>query len=359
MSIQIDLLTEDVVAAYDEFLNSVGSALLYASSAYRDFLKRILTESQDFYFVAREGGIIVGALPSFIKYNSAYGNVLNSLPFYGSNGGVIVSPEASDVGGVKKALLNAFHALAVDESVVASTLISNPLDEDQAFYDEHAQHTLLDERIGQLSPLPNGWSDASELETALLTMLHGKTRNSISKAQRSDVTVRHSGAPQDMTALATLHRENIEAVGGLAKPYDVFAAIRETFTYDVDYRVYVAEKDNMMIGAVLVFFYNRTAEYYTPATTASHRVYQPMSLMIYEAMQEATRRGCRYWNWGGTWLTQDGVYQFKSRWGTQDLRYYYYVREYGGASLRRLPLKEILSEYPYFYVLPFRVLAKD
>lgn len=360
MSIRIDLLTQTAEASYQELLSSLEHTLLYTSLVYRVFLKRILVESEDFYFLAYESERIVGALPSFIKYSAAYGNVLNSLPFYGSNGGVIVSPEASDKEAVKKALIDAYHALAIEKSVIVSTLVSNPLNPDQAFYEENTQYTLRDERIGQLSPLPRFQGDASEPQSALLSMLHGKTRNSISKAQRSDIAVRHSAATEDIQALAALHRENIEAVGGLAKPDDVFAAVQETFAYDRDYRVYVAEKDGMIIGALLIFFHNRTAEYYTPATAASYRVYQPMSLLIYEAMQEAARRGCRYWNWGGTWLTQGGVYDFKARWGTQDMPYFYYVREYEPESrLRQLKPQDVLAAYPYFYVLPFSVLKKD
>ena len=85
-----------------------------------------------------------------------------------------------------------------------------------------------------------------------------------------------------------------------------------------------------------------------------------MSLLIYEAMQEAARRGCRYWNWGGTWLTQDGVYFFKSRWGTEDRPYYYYISEHEGAeSLRNLTKEEIIENYPYFYVLPFNILRQN
>ena len=79
--------------------------------------------------------------------------------------------------------------------------------------------------------------------------------------------------------------------------------------------------------------------------------------VIFEAMQDAARRGCRNWNWGGTWLSQGGVYDFKSRWGARDVPYHYYVRLHArGAALARLSREELLAEYPYFYVLPFSAL---
>ena len=90
------------------------------------------------------------------------------------------------------------------------------------------------------------------------------------------------------------------------------------------------------------------------------RFYQPMSLLIFEAMKEAAKRGYLYWNWGGTWITQSGVYKFKSRWGTQDRRYYYYIQEYNKDNpLRELTAQEIQTEFPYFYVLPFKTLRSE
>jgi lipid II:glycine glycyltransferase (peptidoglycan interpeptide bridge formation enzyme) len=146
----------------------------------------------------------------------------------------------------------------------------------------------------------------------------------------------------------------------MAKPWMVFAALRETFTYDQDYRVYVAEKDGEVIAALLVFYYNRTAEYFTPAIAEGYRSYQPMSFLVFEAMKEATRRGLQFWNWGGTWLTQGGVYHFKSRWGTSEHRYFYYIREYGRPNLlRTLSPEEITKAYLYFYVMPFHLLERS
>jgi hypothetical protein len=357
MSIEVELLTPSQEACYENLIQAVEYSLLYSSLKYRNFLKRILGNSQDLYLVAYESGRMVGAIPSFVKYNSNYGNILNSLPFYGSNGGMIVSPKAIDSKAVKQSLLDAFHSLAVENSVISSTLISNPLNADIEFYETYSRYTLQDERIGQVISLPNRWSTEIELQNALMGMFHQKTRNAVRKAQKSQLIVRHSNSLEALQSLASLHQQNMIAVGGLPKPWSVFMSIREIFTYDQDYRVYLAEKDGIIIAALLIFFYHRTAEYYTPATCTDFRIYQPMSLLVYEAMQEAARRGCKYWNWGGTWLTQSGVYLFKSRWGTQDLPYYYYICEYQKSGhLRQLTAKEIANEYLYFYVLPFKIL---
>lgn len=359
MTIRIELLSKNSDDAYEEMHRSVEHSVLCGSIKYRNFLKRVLVQAEPQYLVAYEANRLVAGFPLFIRRNQRYGNVLNSLPFFGSNGGVVVGGLARNRDNIKKALLEGMHALAEQESVVASTIVSNPLLNDGDFYESHACHSFRDERIGQISSLPVGQTGVEELHHALFQMFHQKTRNSIRKAQKSGIVVTHSAALADLEALAALHRQNIEAIGGLAKPWSVFQAIRDTFTYDQDYRVYLAHKDGQVISALLVFFYNAVAEYFTPASLESARIYQPMSLLVYEAMQEAVRRGCRCWNWGGTWMTQPGVYQFKSRWGTVDHPYYYYVREYDEyRRLRRLERRTLLDEYPYFYVIPFDALIQ-
>jgi Acetyltransferase (GNAT) domain len=358
LSVQIDLLTGDQEANYEKFLQSIDSSLLYASLPYRDFLRCILTESQDRYLVAYKSGEIIGALPLFVKRNVKLGNLLNSLPFYGSNGGVITPPGAPEALAVKRALIQSFYELASEESAVAATLISNPLDAESAFYEANIEYSLRDERIGQLTPLPAQSDEALELQEALMALFHQKTRNCVRKAQRSKIGLRHSDSIEDLRALFLLHSQNMVAINATPKPWSIFTTIRETFVYDRDYRIYVAEKDQQVIAALLIFFYNRTAEYFTPATLEPYRVLQPMSLLIFEAMQEAVRRGLTNWNWGGTWLTQGGVYHFKKRWGTVDRRYFYYTRVFDD-SIMKCSKELLLQEYPYYFVVPFGSLKNE
>lgn len=354
MNIRIETLAGNLQEEYEVLLYSVETALLYSSLHYRDFLQRILQNSAPHYLLAYEGERLVGALPSFLCQNPTYGNVLNSLPFFGSNGGLILSHTLDNSSLVKQALLAAFIDLATSKKVTVSALISNPLAADQAFYEEHTRYAYRDERIGQITSLPVGWRNSEELREKLVSLCHPMRRRNLQKAKSSGLTIYHSDSLETMQQLFVLHQENMRAIGGLAKPWAVFAAIRDSFTYDREYRVYVAAKDGRVIAALLIFYYNRTAEYFIPATAEEYRVYQPASLLIFEAMQEAARRGCAWWNWGGTWHNQKGVYDFKRRWGAVDLPYYYYVTLYQDPiPMKSLGKSGILDTYPYFYVLPF------
>ena len=90
--------------------------------------------------------------------------------------------------------------------------------------------------------------------------------------------------------------------------------------------IFTAFLGDKPIAALLVFYFNKTVEYFTPVIDESYRSTQSLALVIYEAMRDSIFNGFSNWNWGGTWLTQGGVYDFKKRWGTTEYRYYYFTR---------------------------------
>ena len=118
------------------------------------------------------------------------------------------------------------------------------------------------------------------------------------------------------------------------------------------YKIYIAEKDGEKIGALLLFYFNKTVEYFTPAIVEKHRNLQASALLIYKAMIDASTNGYHWWNWGGTWLSQGGVYDFKKKWATLDYPYFYYTTIYD-ENLLNTPKEILLKEYPYFFVAPF------
>ncbi len=72
-------------------------------------------------------------------------------------------------------------------------------------------------------------------------------------------------------------------------------------------------------------------------------------------MADASRRGFEWWNWGGTWESQVGVYRFKKKWGADERRYDYHI-QLNDASVLSWPREKILETFPNFYVAPFSAL---
>ncbi len=210
----------------------------------------------------------------------------------------------------------------------------------------------MDERIGQITHLPSITDTSQGIGDTLMELFHSKTRNMVRKSQKSEFVVAHSEDESVLKTLYTLHTQNLHSMGGRSKPWPVFSAMRDTFRYNDEYRIYFAEYDGQIIATLLLFYYNKTVEYFTPAIHVDFRSKQPMSLLIFEAMCDACKAGFKYWNWGGTWLTQEGVYHFKKHWGSLDHVYKYYCKV-NDNTLKKRSQQDLLENYNFFYLLPF------
>lgn len=338
---RIEALTPHLAERYEAFLLARPETLLYQSWHYQSLLTALLGCRQQGLLALDEGGNLQAALP-LMAMDGPLGTVVNSLPFYGSNGALIGEDPVA-----RAELVTAYRRMVQSPGMAASTLIENPLAPGGA---DGLVHDLTDERIGQLTPLP----PAGDEESALMQSFHYKTRNMVRKAEKLGVEVAVDN--DAMPFLVAVHEENMREIGGLAKPQRFFDVLPEYFLPGQDYRLYVARLGGEPVAAVLVFFYNRTAEYYTPVVRKEHRDTQALSAAIFRAMCDAAAQGYAWWNWGGTWLSQGGVYRFKSRWGTRDLPYRYFITVHNPEILKA-SRAELLAAYPSFFTVPFSALS--
>ena len=349
MKIRIQDLCAKRENDYESFVLSFPSSLLYQSMSYRHLIEETIHGQSRYLIAVNEENQIVGALPAFMSDDKGLGRTLNSLPFFGSNGGVITG---DNTGLVAKKLLNEFNRIAKESHCVSSTIITSPLDSSIAIYEEEYDHDFKDKRIGQITALPKYHEN---LEDNLLAIYHPKTRNAIRKAERSGFELHVQSNINYLQFIFTTHQDNMMEIGGKSKPWKFFESLPKYFKEGGDYSLYIATLRGQAVSALLVFWYNKTAEYFTPATVKNYRSLQPASWLIYRAMRDAVRRGMNYWNWGGTWLNQGGVYDFKKRWATVDYPYYYYTRVYDGEILKK-SRDELLASFPNFFVVPFSAL---
>jgi hypothetical protein len=339
---QIKLLTSDFAERYESFVLAQPESLLFQSWRYQSLLIELLGCKQQGLLALDDNGEILAALP-LMSMEGKFGTFINSLPFFGTNGGFI--------GGDQLAhgkLGNFYNNFIHNSNIATSTIIENPLtpiNEDEIIYD------YIDRRIGQLTRLPNN----EDIKESLMNSFHYKTRNMIRKAEKLGVQVEIDN--KAISFLADTHLENMRDISGLAKPRIFFDLLSKYFKPDVDFRIYIARLDGEIVAALLVFFYNHTVEYYTPVIRKENRDSQALSALIFFAMCDAAEGGFIWWNWGGTWLSQTGVYRFKSRWGTQDFQYRYFTKV-NNQKILKVSHKELLENYPFFYSVPFSVLTK-
>jgi hypothetical protein len=347
--IEIALLTEKFEQGYTDLLSNCKEATLFQSVRYRNLLTDFIG-CKAFYLIAIENGAIIGALPAMIKENSEYGNILNSLPFFGGYGGLLIRAglDEGKALNIKKLLLNRVNELASENNCVLSVIITSPFDQDTAFYEEQLNYSYKDYRVAQMVQFREGIDDA-EAEI-MFKIVEPDNRRAIRRPIKNEIAVEFSN---NFQPLFDMHSENISSKGGSVKPLDFFQTISRTMTGN-DYTLMYAKKDNTIIAGLLLFYFKDIVEYYTPALRYEFSVEQGTTLLIYEGMRRAIKAGYRYWNFGGTSPSQTGLHKFKSRWGATDYPYYYYVIQHSPIDkILALEPAEIMKQYKWFYVIPF------
>lgn len=354
---EVKKLAEVDKKKWDDFNCKSRENLLYTSFNYLKMLEHFL-KSEVYVISVLENGEWIGGLPVVLKSNERYGSVCNSLPFYGSNGSMIIntSIDSKKEAEVRRRLLDSFYKFTRGHKCISYTIITNPLNEaDNIWIKENLKHNCTDERIGQITHLPS--MQEEDKASVLMKLFEDPRPRNIRKAIKEKVKVHRLNNTEAIDFLYKTHYENITAINGIPKEKLFFELIPSFFS-DNDFKIYVAELNGQWIAGLLLFYYNETVEYFTPAVVEEFRNIQPSALLIYEAMLDAINAGYKNWNWGGTWLSQGGVYDFKKRWGTTDHRYFYYT-EIIDDKVYSLSREILLREYPYFFVIPFNKLKAN
>ena len=333
---------------YNNLLLQDESTLFYQSLPYHNLLKEHLN-CESVYFLAYEDDILVGTLP-FLYKESEFGSIFNSLPYYGSNGAFIIDNTLPDdiQGEIKINLYNQYLDFAKSKNVISSTIITNPMKNDKAFIENELNLQPTDYRIGQITELPE---NSENIEEILINSFANPRPRNIRKAIKENITVKKENSIESLEFLYKVHKDNIESIGGKAKEKSFFDLIPNYFNNN-EFAVYIAYIDETPIAGLLLFYFNKTVEYFTPATIHDYRNAQPSALLIYQAMIDAARNGYKYWNWGGTWESQKGVYDFKNKWNAQDYKYFYYTNLFDG-KIKNIDKLELLKSFPYFYIFNF------
>jgi len=350
--IEISLLKKNEEHEYTEMLHKSNESMFFQTIPYRDLLEEFLSV-KSYFIVAKKSGRVVAAIPAYIKENKEYGNVMNSSPFIGSNGGFIVDSRLDylEKREIKKKLLKRYNELAVEKNCVLSTIITSPFDRDILFYEDNLDYRFRDYRIGYIKGFDMCFNNQEEL---LLRTVEKRCRNSITRSKKN-LELEDS---DDFKDLFELHKKNIEGKGAF-KPFRFFELIKKHFK-EGEYELSYALMNRKRIAGLLVFYFKDTVEYFTPAFDIEYKKEQATSFLIYEAMEKSIKKGFKYWNFGGTTLpSQKDVAYFKKSWGSDEHPYYYYTMKHQEINeIMNLKAEEILEKYKWFYVLPFNELRR-
>jgi hypothetical protein len=342
----------------DKLLKKTAESTIYHTKEYVNLIAAYL-QAKPFFLGIREEGRIIGIMPLVLKENKTMGNIINSNPYFGSYGGLIVHPDLPPMKKIetKRALLNFLADFATEHDCVLTTIITSPFDRDQTFYFDHLNFSYRDWRVAQVTLLPG--CGGSVRESLFFGRFSSSCRRAIRKAEKLNITIEETReVGKALNEFYLIYQENMRAKGGLIRKREFFERVLELLPTGTCV-LRCAKLDGNIIGGIFQFFYKNVIDYVQPAIDHDYRSSGATNLLVFHGMVEGVNKGYLYWNFGGTWKTQEKVYRFKRSFGAIDFVYHYFIIAHADhGHIKELTPAELRKEYPGFYVLPYSELRK-
>lgn len=348
---RISLARLEEMDTFESFVDSISDAAATLARPWID-LTRELAGGESLVLTAEKDGKLAAILPFFISDDLGLGRVVNSMPLFGSSGGVLAPTEAFDPR-VENALLLALGDYAQERGSRSMTVVSGLFDPAPRL--ELYARTLAPDhvvtRIGQVTRI-----DCAE--DGIIGLFAPRKRSNIRAAERAGLVVRESRDAADWHWFQQHHEHRMHAISGTAKNDTFFDWMgRALFQGTMDFRFTVADVSGLRCAGLLTLSRGRTTEYVVPVTDWEQRNLHGLEALIHESMCHSLRAGRDIYSFGGTWASQEGLLRFKRQFNAEDHPYHYYVRVYDKA-LYSCDKAVLTTDFPHYFVAPYDALVQ-
>jgi len=331
----------------------------YYSADYLSHIRNI-TESDMISFNSEDSWEI----NLFVKKTSK-GVAINSVPFYGSHGGIkSLSPsfDSYNLSQKDREQIPKVADLVFQHNPISLTIIENPFQDEKEKILNQYLFKILDKkvkltfqqtkRIGYIKSVTN-----IKTNEDLLMSYHSKTRNCVKKWLKSEklvenVSITNSNFDHHLDWLWRNHYIGISKKGGIPKPQLFFTSLKESYDPHRFQLLIAKEQSGEIIAGLLNFITNKTIEYWTPVVTTQGQKYNAIYGLIHSSMLYMIREKLEFFNFGGTWPSQESLARFKKRFGSEEKEYSYYTW-YNKDFLSKIDNDLILNEWPFYYIKNF------
>jgi hypothetical protein len=203
---------------------------------------------------------------------------------------------------------------------------------------------------------------------------HARIKWAVNKAERSGVVVRDAETEADLAAWYPLYLDTMRWHAALPRPYRFFRAAWEALRPRDMMRLLIAEQgvgaDRRVLAGSVFLMFGQTVHYAFNGRRPDALSLRPNDAIHWQAIHDACKAGYRYYDFGEVLDDNQGLTEFKSKWGSEEVmlyRYYFPADEppragsghslglpqrLGTAVWRRLPLRLIalLGDRIYGYL---------
>lgn len=171
---------------------------------------------------------------------------------------------------------------------------------------ESAQGARIVKAPHDMQPRETFALDLSPTEDALLSSMKSKVRYNIRVAGKRGVKAVASTDAEHVRAFIRLVTGTADRKGIVPHPKAYYEAMCATLLGESG-KIFAAEKDGEIVAANLVVFHGDTATYLHGGSDERFRADMAPFLLQWEAMREAKRRGCAWYDFGGVNMGELGA----------------------------------------------------
>jgi FemAB-related protein (PEP-CTERM system-associated) len=167
------------------------------------------------------------------------------------------------------------------------------------------------------------------------SQLRKPVQHQIKKSQKKGVQIRVAEKREDMFLYYNMHLQTRAKKHGMpVQPRKYFATLWDTFAASDTLRLLLAEYEGNTIAGIILFASGTTLHYSYGASDEKYLKLAPNNLLFWHAITWGCEHGYKTFDLGRTARDNEGLMEFKRRWGAveEPLPYYYYPQSAGLAS---------------------------
>lgn len=346
-------------ARWQAFVDAHPDALIYHHPAWFQVIEMTYGYRPVALACEDPSGKLIGVLPMFEKRGLLAGRHLSSLPH---------TPVAGPVATDAETLSTLIAAAAERVDGQAGTWLQLKLG-------APSLDGLVDGLIG------TQWDSTYVLELPEQpgdlrfgsSRNHSRIRWAVNKADRLGVRVRSADSAADLARWYRLYLDTMRWHMTPPRPYRFFEAMWDVIGQQGKLRLLLAERQQAqadLLAGSLFLMHGSTVHYAFNGRSKADLALRPNDAVHWRAINDACREGFRRYDFGEVSNENEGLAQFKEKWGARALHLYRYhypqereldrgalkpesaIRRVAERAWRRLPLKltAVLGNWMYRYL---------
>lgn len=352
MALTVEIVGETPQAEkeYDAFLDQCRHSVIQQSTTWRDVIAA-LGPDEPYLLLAREADRPVGALPLYL-YKGKYGNIMTSVPQPGPHGGITAAEDVTDQDGTYRSLINAALELSREKSCCILSIITNPFLQDAERCRQYLQPEYALENFTQYIPL-NEIFDADGV--AGYQKKRTIVKRKLMQAESAGLEVRE-GSEKEFGQWYDIHERRHREVGAQPLERGLFQNIIEKALPLGHAKFLLVYYNEKVIGGCIYICNRHICDAFLMSADSEYIELGTNYVLTHAALTWAYKTGRQIFNWQSSPSRQSGVYEFKRKWDSKEVPYYFYSRVVGDIEpILNGAYHEVRSAYKNHFILPVEI----